>query len=64
MQQQICIEVLFMTVLTWVCIWGILEEFLVLVTDTKKKILVYVVLLVGTLILAFKGDHLSVCALL
>ena len=64
MQQTVCVEVLFSTIVVWAAVWGVLEELMSDVTDKRHRILIYASLLLTTLLGARALEHVSVCALL
>jgi hypothetical protein len=64
MQQTVCVEVLFSTIVVWAAVWGVLEELIRDVTDKRHRILIYTSLLLATLLGARALEHVSVCALL
>lgn len=64
MQQTVCVEVLFSTIVVWAAVWGVLEELMSDVTDKRHRILIYTSLLLTTLLGARALEHVSVCALL
>ena len=64
MQQTVCVEVLFSTIVVWAAVWGVLEELISDVTDKRHRILIYTSLLLTALLGARALDHVSVCALL
>ena len=64
MQQEVCVEVLIMTIIVWAAIWGILEELLQGLGDKKFRVSVYGAILLSTLFIANQWAHISMCVLL
>ena len=64
MQQQVCIEVLVLTIVVWACVWGVLEEALDCVKHKGLRISVYCALMSAALYVAHAGAHVSMCSLL
>ena len=64
MQPEVCVEVLLTTILTWVGLWGLVDETLQLLESRLVRFLIYGTLLGGALLLASVQRGLTVCALL
>ena len=64
MQQEVCVEVLIMTIIVWAAVWGILEELLQGLDNKGHRLTVYCAILLSTLFLAKQWAHLSMCVLL
>tara|TARA_B100000902_G_C27294655_1_gene909218 strand:+ start:1309 stop:1548 length:240 start_codon:yes stop_codon:yes gene_type:complete len=64
MQQQICIEVLVLTICVWACVWGVLEESLDGIKHKGVRITIYGALMAAALYLAHAAAHVSMCSLL
>ena len=64
MQQEVCIEVLIITIVVWACVWGVLEEALDGIKHKGIRITIYSALMASALYLAHTTAHVSMCSLL
>jgi len=60
----LCIEVLIVTILSWVGLWGLVEEILEPITNKKLRCLIYCLLLCVALLCAGLQKQVTICGLL
>ena len=64
MSAELCLEVLVVTILAWVGVWGIVQELVEIVENRRVRCCLYAALVVVAVVLAALQRSLSVCALL
>ena len=62
--QVVCLEVLFITILTWVAIWGLIDLAVERLESTSQKILLFSTIGLVASILVLTTPSLSTCRLL
>ena len=64
MSAELCLEVLVVTIIAWVGVWGIVQELVEIVESRPVRCCLYAALVVVAVVLAALQRSLSVCALL
>ena len=64
MSAKLCLEVLVVTIIAWVGVWGIVQELVEIVENRRVRCCLYAALVVVAVVLAALQRSLSVCALL
>ena len=64
MSAELCFELLVVTIIAWVGVWGIVQELVEIVESRPVRCCLYAALLVVAVVLAALQRSLSVCALL
>ena len=62
--QVLCLEVLFITILTWVAVWGLIDLAVERLESTSQKILLFSTIGLVASILVLTTPSLSTCRLL
>ena len=64
MSAELCLEVLVVTIIAWVGVWGIVQELVEIVESRPVRCCLYAALVVVVVVLPALQRSLSVCAFL
>lgn len=64
MQQTVCLEILFITILMWASMWGVIDMLVDRIQDTKNKLVFYGMLFLFAVILIGITPGLTTCRVL
>lgn len=59
----LCLEVLTATIIAWIGIWGLIDEFLQCIEDKRHRCFIYAGLFVFALLMVSLQKQMTVCAM-